>query len=55
MTNENQHWVPKFLIRNLADADGRVLRLDENTNEVTKTTIASKRTKTTIKSLSLVG
>jgi hypothetical protein len=36
MSNENQHWVPKFLIRNFADVDGRVFRLDVQTNDVTK-------------------
>jgi len=28
MSGENQHWVPKFLIKNFADADGRVFSLD---------------------------
>jgi hypothetical protein len=36
MSNENQHWVPKFLIRHFADKDGRVFCLDIHTNEVTK-------------------
>jgi hypothetical protein len=34
--NENQHWVPKFLIRNFADTDGRVFRLDIQTDVITK-------------------
>ena len=33
---ENQHWVPKFLIRNFADTDGRVFCLNIQTDEVTK-------------------
>lgn len=33
---ENQHWVPKFLIKNFADRDGRVFRLDIKTDIVTK-------------------
>jgi hypothetical protein len=33
---ENQHWVPKFLVRNFADTDGRVFRLDIRTDAVTK-------------------
>ena len=36
MPNENQHWVPKFLIKYFADQDGRVFCLDTNTGEVTK-------------------
>jgi Protein of unknown function (DUF4238) len=36
MPGENQHWVPKFLIKNFADADGRVFSLDVRTDEVTK-------------------
>jgi len=36
MTNKNQHWVPKFLIKNFADADGRVFCLDIQTNKITK-------------------
>ncbi len=28
MTDENQHWVPRFLIKNFADLDGRVFFLD---------------------------
>jgi hypothetical protein len=35
-TQENQHWVPKFLIRNFVDTDGRVYCLDVQTDEVTK-------------------
>ncbi len=33
---ENQHWVPKFLIKHFADRDGRVFRLDIKTDIVTK-------------------
>lgn len=33
---ENQHWVPKFLIKNFIDADGRVFRLDIETDRITK-------------------
>ena len=36
MSNENQHWVPKFLIKNFADASGRVFCLNIETNEITK-------------------
>lgn len=36
MLSENQHWVPKFLIKQFADVDGRVFRLDIHTDEVTK-------------------
>jgi hypothetical protein len=36
MTDENQHWVPKFLIKNFTDDDGRVFCLDINTAHVTK-------------------
>lgn len=36
MPIENQHWVPKFLIKQFADADGRVFRFDIRTDEVTK-------------------
>lgn len=36
MSNENQHWVPKFLVRHFADKDGRVFCLDIHTDEVTK-------------------
>jgi hypothetical protein len=36
MSNENQHWVPKFLIKNFADADGRVFCLNIQTDEITK-------------------
>ena len=36
MSNENQHWVPKFLIKNFADADGRVFFLNIQTDEITK-------------------
>ena len=34
--DENQHWVPKFLIKNFADADGRVFCLNIQTDRVTK-------------------
>jgi hypothetical protein len=36
MSDENQHWVPKFLIRNFADSDGRVFCLDIHIDQVTK-------------------
>jgi Protein of unknown function (DUF4238) len=36
MSGENQHWVPKFLIKNFADADARVFSLDIQTDEVIK-------------------
>jgi len=36
MSDENQHWVPKFLIKNFADGDGRVFCLDIHTDRVTK-------------------
>jgi hypothetical protein len=36
MAVENQHWVPKLLLKRFADADGRVYRLDKLTDEVTK-------------------
>jgi hypothetical protein len=36
MCDENQHWVPKFLIRFFADKDGRVFCLDTHTDAVTK-------------------
>lgn len=36
MRNENQHWVPKFLIRGFADTDGRVFSFNIHTGEVTK-------------------
>jgi hypothetical protein len=36
MSDENQHWVPKFLIRNFVDRDGRVFCLDIHTDRVTK-------------------
>ncbi len=36
MSDENQHWVPKFLIKYFADKDGRVFCLDIHTDEVTK-------------------
>ena len=33
---QNQHWVPKFLLKNFCDTDGRVFCLDIETNNVTK-------------------
>jgi hypothetical protein len=36
MSDENQHWVPKFLVKNFADRDGRVFCLDIHTDQVTK-------------------
>ena len=36
MSDTNQHWVPKFLIKYFADRDGRVFCLDIHTEEVTK-------------------
>ena len=36
MSNENQHWVPKFLIKAFADTDGCVFSLNIQTDEVTK-------------------
>jgi|SRR5882672_4486864 len=36
MYYENQHWVPKFLIKNFADRDGRVFCLDIHGGRVTK-------------------
>jgi Protein of unknown function (DUF4238) len=36
MPRENQHWVPKFLIKNFADNDGRVYCLDIHTDKITK-------------------
>lgn len=36
MSEENQHWVPKFVVKNFTDRDGRVFRLDIETDEVTK-------------------
>jgi hypothetical protein len=36
MSGENQHWVPKFLIKYFADEDGRVFCLDIHTDKVTK-------------------
>jgi hypothetical protein len=36
MSDQNQHWVPKFLIKYFADKDGRVFGLDIHTDEVTK-------------------
>jgi hypothetical protein len=36
MSDENQHWVPKFFIRNFADSDGRLFCLDIHMDRVTK-------------------
>jgi hypothetical protein len=36
MSRENQHWVPKFLIKNFVAADGRVFCLNVQTDEITK-------------------
>ena len=36
MSDENQHWVPKFLVKNFADRDGRVFCLDIHTDQMTK-------------------
>lgn len=36
MSDENQHWVPKFLIKNFSASDGRVFRFDIHTGEVSK-------------------
>jgi len=36
MPSENQHWVPKFLVKNFADTDGRVYCLNIQTDAVTK-------------------
>ena len=36
MSDENQHWVPKLLLKKFADTDGRVFRLDIHSSEVTK-------------------
>lgn len=36
MSDENQHWVPKFLLRNFADTDGKLFRMDIRTDEVKK-------------------
>ena len=36
MLDENQHWVPKFLIKGFADTDGRVFCLDIHTDKVRK-------------------
>jgi hypothetical protein len=36
MSDENQHWVPKFLIKNFSASDGRVFRFDIHTGKVTK-------------------
>jgi hypothetical protein len=36
MPNDNHHWVPKFLIKNFTDVDGRVFRLDIFNDRTTK-------------------
>lgn len=36
MMGENQHWVPRLLLKRFADADGRVYRLDIQTDQVSK-------------------
>ena len=36
MPNENQHWIPKFLVKNFGDADGRVYCLNVQSDTVTK-------------------
>jgi hypothetical protein len=36
MSDENQHWVPKLLLKKFADTDGRVFQLDIHSNAVTK-------------------
>ena len=33
---ENQHWVPRFLLKNFADDDGRVFRLSLADDKITK-------------------
>jgi uncharacterized protein DUF4238 len=36
MSDENQHWVPKLLLKNFADDDGRVYCLDIHSDEIMK-------------------
>ena len=36
MADENQHWIPKLLLKKFADTDGRVFRLDVHSGVVTK-------------------
>jgi hypothetical protein len=36
MIDDNQHWVPKLLLKKFADTDGRVFRLDIQTDVVSK-------------------
>ncbi len=36
MSDENQHWVSKFLVKNFADEDGRVYSMDIHTGEIRK-------------------
>ncbi len=36
MSDENQHWVPKLLLKNFADSDGRVYFLDIHSDEIGK-------------------
>jgi hypothetical protein len=48
MSDENQHWVPKFLIKNFADSDGQVFCLDIHTDWVTNPSVAVRRTPVTL-------
>ena len=36
INHENQHWIPRFLLRNFADSDGRVYRFNVADDTVTK-------------------
>ncbi|MGJ4886539.1 DUF4238 domain-containing protein [Bradyrhizobium sp. HKCCYLRH1065] len=36
MTDENQHWVPRLLLKKFVDTDGRVYRLDIQSNVISK-------------------
>lgn len=36
MSDENQHWVPKFLIKQFADTDGRVFCMDIQSGKISK-------------------
>jgi hypothetical protein len=36
MSDENQHWVSKFLVKNFVDRDGRVYSMDIHTGEIRK-------------------
>jgi len=42
MAGENQHWVPKFLIKKFRDADGRVFFLDVNTDTLPRVSNAKR-------------